>query len=70
MIFPLRPITTRYIIERMYCRHCKRMVEGEVNDALPHARIGLNTMFIVVWLKVGLRLTVSAIPQVLKNYAD
>jgi hypothetical protein len=24
-------------------------------------------MFIVVWLKVGLRLTVSAIPQVLKK---
>jgi len=62
-----RPITTRYNIERRYCRHCKRMVEGEVNDALPHARIGLNAMFIVVWLKVGLRLTVSAIPQVLKK---
>ena len=64
---PQRPITTRYVIERRYCRHCKRMVEGEVTDALPHARIGLNAMFIVVWLKVGLRLTVSAIPQVLKK---
>lgn len=64
---PQRPITTRYVIERRYCRHCKRMVEGEVMDALPHARIGLNAMFIVVWLKVGLRLTVSAIPQVLNK---
>lgn len=36
-------------------------------DDLPHARIGLNAMFIVVWLKVGLRLTVSAIPQVLNK---
>ena len=61
------PLTTRYMIERKYCRHCKRIVEGEVTDALPHARIGLNAMFIVVWLKVGLRLTVSTIPQVLKK---
>ncbi len=64
---PQRPLTTRYVIERRYCRNCKRIVEGEVTDALPHARIGLNAMFIVVWLKVGLRLTVSAIPQVLQK---
>jgi len=64
---PQRSFTTRYVIERRYCRNCKRLVEGEVTDALPHARIGLNAMFIVVWLKVGLRLTVSAIPQVLKK---
>lgn len=64
------PLTTRYRIERRYCRHCKRMVEGEVVDALPHARIGLNAMFIVVWLKVGLWLTVSAIPQVLKKICN
>ena len=64
---PQRPLITRYVIERRYCRNCKQIVEGEVIDALPHARIGLNTMFIVVWLKVGLRLTVSAIPQVLKK---
>jgi len=67
---PQYPLTTRYFIERRYCRHCKRMVEGEVVDALPHARIGLNAMFIVVWLKVGLRLTVSAIPQVLKQICN
>ena len=65
---PQHPVTTRYMIERRYCRHCKRMIEGEVTDALPHARIGLNTMFIVVWLKVELRLNVSAIPKVLKKY--
>jgi len=64
---PQRPLTTRYIIERRYCRNCKQIVEGEVTDALPHARIGLNAMFIVVWLKIGLRLTVSAIPQVLNK---
>jgi transposase len=67
---PQHPLITRYMIERRYCRTCKRMIEGEVTDALPHARIGLNTMFIVVWLKVGLRLTVSAIPQVLKKICN
>ena len=66
---PQHTLITRYMIERRYCRSCNRMIEGEVTDALPHARIGLNTMFIVVWLKVGLRLTVSAIPQVLKKTA-
>ena len=64
---PQCPIITRYVIHRKYCRNCKRIVEGEVTDTLPHARIGLHAMFIVVWLKVGLRLTVSAIPQVLKK---
>lgn len=61
------PITTKYSIKRRYCPHCKKIVEGIVTDALPHARIGLNTMFIVVWMKIGLRLTVSAIPQVLEK---
>ncbi|NLV26558.1 MAG: IS66 family transposase [Methanomicrobiales archaeon] len=67
---PQHTLITRYMIERRYCRSCNRMIEGEVTDALPHARIGLNTMFIVVWLKVGLRLTVSAIPQVLKKICN
>ena len=66
-ILPQSPITTRYSIKRRYCPYCKKIVEGVVTDALPHARIGLNTMLIVVWMKVGLRLTVSAIPQVLKK---
>jgi len=61
-------VTTRYIIRRRYCRNCKKMVEGRISDALPHARIGIRAMLAVVWLKVGLRLTVSAIPQVLQKF--
>jgi hypothetical protein len=65
---PQRTVTTKYQIKRRYCRDCKKLVEGEVADALPHARIGIRAMLAVVWLKVGLRLTVSAIPQVLEKF--
>jgi hypothetical protein len=48
--------TTRYNIHRKYCQKCKKLVEPEVPNALPHARFGLNLMLLVMYLKIGLRL--------------
>lgn len=47
---------TRYDIHRKYCPHCKKLVEPEVPNVLPHARFGLNLMLLVMYLKLGLRL--------------
>ncbi|HHI04015.1 MAG TPA: IS66 family transposase [Candidatus Woesearchaeota archaeon] len=47
---------TRYDIHRKYCPKCKKLVEREVPNVLPHARFGLNLMLLVMYLKLGLRL--------------
>src|SRR3990167_5742920 len=48
--------TTRFDIHRKYCANCKKIVEPEVKEALPHARFGLNLMLLVMYLRLGLRL--------------
>lgn len=48
--------TTRFDIHRKYCPNCKKLVEPEVKEALPHARFGLNLMLLVMYLRLGLRL--------------
>ena len=48
--------TTRFDIHRKYCPTCKKLVEPEVKEALPHARFGLNLMLLVMYLRLGLRL--------------
>src|SRR3989338_97182 len=47
---------TRHDIHRKYCPTCKKMVEPDVPNVLPHARFGLNLMLLVMYLRLGLRL--------------
>jgi len=49
-------VNTQYNIHRKYCCKCKKIVEPEVPNVLPHARFGLNLMLLVMYLKLGLRL--------------
>ena len=51
----------RYDIHRKYCPKCKKLVEPEVPDALPHARFGLSVMLLAMYLKLGLRLPYNKI---------
>lgn len=53
--------TTRYDIHRKYCPKCKKLVEPEVPNVLPHARFGLNLMLLVMYLKLGLRMPCNKI---------
>ncbi len=53
--------TTRFDIHRKYCPQCKKLVEPEIKEALPHARFGLNLMLLVMYLKLGLRLPCNKI---------
>jgi len=55
------PRTTKYKIPRKYCPNCKKIVEPEVPNALPHAQFGLNLMLLVMYLKLGLRLPCNKI---------
>lgn len=54
-------INTRYDIHRKYCHTCKKLVEPKIPEALPHARFGLNLMLLVMYLKLGLRLSNSKV---------
>jgi len=62
------PIVTMYHILRRYCPKCGKMVEGEVLDALPNARIGLRAMLTAVWMDVVMRDTAAGIPKIFKNF--
>ena len=59
------PVVVKVLIERRYCRHCKKIVEAPVTCVLPGARLSLRTMLIVTWFKIKLRMTEAAIPEVL-----
>ncbi len=54
---------TQYEIERKYCRDCKKIIEGEVEDALPNSRYGLRVMLLVAFMKIGLALPSQKIVQ-------
>jgi transposase len=58
---------TRYDIHRKYCPTCKKLVEPEVPNALPHARFGLNLMLLVMYLKLGLRLPCNKVCDFLQT---
>ena len=59
--------TTRFDIHRKYCPQCKKLVEPEVKEALPHARFGLNLMLLVMYLRLGLRLPCNKICDYFMN---
>ncbi len=51
--------------ERKYCRDCKKIVDAPVLDAPPNARFGLKLMLFVMFLKIGMRLPVEKIGELL-----
>jgi len=61
------PIVTCCKIQRRFCRTCKKLVEEPVTLALPHARLGLKTMLMVVYLKIGLRLPITSVQTLMKD---
>jgi len=62
-----QPVVTAYTIHRRYCKCCRKLVEKPILTALPQAKLGLTVMLVVVWLKIGMRLTEEAIPQILEQ---
>ncbi|MDI6737050.1 MAG: IS66 family transposase [Nanoarchaeota archaeon] len=59
--------TTRYNIHRKYCKKCKKIIEPEVPNVLPHARLGLNFMLFIMYLRIGMRLPVNKIQEFLQT---
>lgn len=59
---------TRYDIHRKYCPKCKKIVEPEVPNVLPHARLGLNLMLLIMYLRLGLRLPGNKVCEYLMTF--
>ena len=60
-----KPIVTKCLIERRFCKVCGRLVESKEIPALPRAKIGLRAMLAVTWMKFSLRMTEEAIPKLM-----
>lgn len=63
----VRTVITKYEIERRYCKHCKKIVEAEVKDALPNARFGLRSMLFIAFLKLGMRMPSKKILELMET---
>ena len=61
------PIATKYLIERRYCAHCKKLVEADVPDALPGARLGLRVMLLIAFLKIRMALPEKKVVELLQS---
>ena len=61
------PVVTKYLIERRYCAQCKKLVETEVPDALPGARLGLRVMLLIAFLKIRMALPECKIVELLQS---
>ena len=66
----VRVRNTKYLIHRKYCKGCNKIVEPEVEDALPNARFGLRLMLLVLILKLDSRVTSKKIKSILKTIYD
>jgi transposase len=62
-----KTIVTKYRIERRYCKHCRIMVESQVDDALPNARLSIRTMLVVMYLKIGMRMSEENVSETMKD---
>ena len=58
-------INTKHLIERKYCKNCKKMVEAKVPDVLPNAQFGLRLMIFVMYLKITMRLPSNKVTELL-----
>jgi transposase len=58
---------TKHIIHRCYCKKCNKIVEPEINDALPNARFGLRLMLLIMILKLDSRIPSNKIISLLDS---
>lgn len=62
-----QPVVTKYLIERRYCAHCDKIVEAEVPDALPGARLGLRIMLLIAYYKLRMALPENKVVEQLHD---
>ncbi len=58
---------TKHLIHRCYCKNCDKIVEPEINEALPNARFGLRLMMLVLILKLDCRIPSNKVTSLLSS---
>lgn len=58
---------TKHLIHRCYCKKCDKIVEPEIDDALPNARFGLKLMLLIMILKLDSRIPSNKIVSFLDS---
>jgi len=58
---------TRHLIHRCYCKNCNKIVEPEIDEALPNARFGLRLMLLIMILKLDSRIPSNKIISLLNS---
>ena len=58
---------TKHIIHRCYCKKCDKIVEPEIEEALPNARFGLKLMLLVLILKLDCRIPSNKVTSILSS---
>ena len=58
---------TKHLIHRCFCKKCNRIVEPQIDEALPNARFGLRLMMLVLILKLDSRIPSNKIISLLSS---
>src|SRR3989344_2645186 len=58
---------TKHLIHRCYCKNCNKIVEPEIDEALPNARFGLRLMLLIMILKLDSRIPSNKIISLLDS---
>lgn len=58
---------TKHLIHRCYCKNCNKIVEPEIDEALPNARFGLRLMLLIMILKLDSRIPSNKIISLLNS---
>ena len=58
---------TKHLIHRCYCKKCDKIVEPEIDEALPNARFGLRLMLLIMILKLDSRIPSNKIISLLDS---
>lgn len=64
----LKVRNTQYIIHGRYCKSCGKIVEPDVDEALPNARFGLRLMLWIMFMKIGIRMPSNKITEFLQLF--
>ena len=62
---PIDPHVTEHLIDRYWCRACRKLVEPKVTQAFPGCVLGNNLIAFSCWLHYGLGLTIDKIVTLL-----
>jgi len=58
---------TKHLVHRCYCKNCNKIVEPEIDEALPNARFGLRLMLLIMILKLDSRIPSNKIISLLDS---